>query len=84
MKQNKIYVKISDDEISVSPQFYTGSAKILKWQDISAIDTTQKNLVILRGQQGNDIKVKLPYLSKNDREHLMQVVNDKMKDREAS
>lgn len=84
MKKNKICIKISDDEITIFPQFYTGSTKILKWEDITAIDTSKKNIVTFRGLKGNDTKVKLLALNKNDRENFIQVVNDKIKGKEAS
>ncbi|MBN1159058.1 MAG: hypothetical protein JXA61_06725 [Bacteroidales bacterium] len=78
-KQNRIYIKISDDEITIFPTFYWGSTKILKWKDIMAIDTSKKNKAILRGQKGNDAKVNLMALNKDDRENFIHNVNEKIK-----
>jgi hypothetical protein len=77
MRKNKFYIQITDDEIkksSVSVDFDFSSG-VTEWKDISRIEKNPGGITLIVNGE-NDIRIRFNYLKKDDRENLVQIIQE--------
>ena len=79
MTKNRIFIQTTDDGINISPILmdFIFSRQVIKWEDISKIETKKfgkSQKIVLSLLTGKNIKIKLGYLNKNDRENLAESI----------
>jgi hypothetical protein len=77
MLKNKIFIQVANDEIKISPIFgnFEFSSKVVEWKDISEIKKNRSQITLIR-RKGGDIKIKLVFLNKDDRDNLAQIIQE--------
>jgi hypothetical protein len=77
MRKNNFYVLTTDEEIeksslSVDLDFSSGTTK---WKDISRFENNPGGITLIV-KNDDDVKIKLNYLNKDDREKFIQIVKE--------
>ncbi|MGD0756464.1 MAG: hypothetical protein ABR927_15540 [Bacteroidales bacterium] len=77
MLRNKIFIQVANDEIKISPIIgnLEFSPKVVEWKDISEIKKNRSQITLIRRGEGN-IKIKLVFLNKDDRDNLAQIIQE--------
>jgi uncharacterized membrane protein len=77
MLKNKIFIQVANYEIKISPIFgnFEFSPKVVEWKDISAIKKNRSQITLIRGREDN-IKIRLVFLNKDDRDNLVQIIQE--------
>ena len=79
MTKNRIFIQTTDDGINISPILldFIFSPQVIKWEDISEIETKpfgKPRKIVLSLLTGKNIKIKLGFLNKDDQESLVQSI----------
>jgi uncharacterized membrane protein len=77
MLRNKIFIQVANDEIKISPIIgnLEFSPKVVEWKDISEIKKNRSQITLISRGEGN-IKIKLVFLNKDDRDNLAQIIQE--------
>ena len=77
MLKNKVFIQVANDKIKIAPIIgnLEFSPKVVEWKDISGIKKNRSQITLIRREEGN-IKIKLVFLNKDDRDNLAQIIQE--------
>jgi hypothetical protein len=75
--KNKTYIRVTNDGIKKTALYadFDFSSDEVEWKDISRIERNPGGITLICNRE-DDIKIRFSYLNKNDRENLIQIINE--------
>jgi len=77
LTNNRVCIRITSDGINVASRYLKSHGRFVRWENISKVaKDDRKKLLTLSLMEGDDVKIYLTSLNKDDRDDLVKIINE--------